>query len=102
MRMTDLTNDPFLLTPSQLAEHVQVSTKTVLRAIARGELRAVQIGQRRAWRICPDDVDAWLETRANRSRSESALKVRPVSVRDALPRRARRLGRPGRLELADL
>ena len=100
--MTDLSSDPFLLTPGQLAEHVQVSSKTVLRAIARGELRAVQIGRRGAWRICPDDVDAWLETRANRPRSESAPTVRRVSARDALPRPARRLGRAGRLELADL
>lgn len=100
--MTDLINEPNLLTPSQLAEHVRVSTKTVMRAIARQELRAVQIGVRGAWRICPDDVEDWLEARANRPRSESVAPVRSAGALGVLPRRARRPGSPGRLELADL
>jgi hypothetical protein len=45
--MTDLVGSSTLLTPSQVAEHVQVSTKTVMRAIARSEFRAAR---RAPWR----------------------------------------------------
>jgi len=100
--LTDPTNVPALLTPSQVAEHVQVSTKTVLRAIARQDLRAAQIGRSRAWRIRPEDVEAWLEARANRPRQDSVAPPRRVNVLEAIPRVRRRRVRSGRLELADL
>ena len=85
--------DP-LLTPSDVAALCQVSPKTVMRAIRSGDLRAARLGKRGAFRISPEDVDAWL------SRNE-------VTPADALangraPRK--RLGRvfePGRLRLPD-
>ena len=54
------------MTVAQVAEICQVHGKTVMRAIMRGELRAVRIGARGAHRIRPADVDAWLESRVVR------------------------------------
>jgi excisionase family DNA binding protein len=51
---------PRLLTPAEVAERCRLSTKTVLRAIRRGDLRASQLGSCRAFRIRPEDVDAWI------------------------------------------
>jgi excisionase family DNA binding protein len=59
--------DP-LLRPSQVAEACQLSTRTVVRAIERGELRASKLAMRGGWRILPLDVDAWLLARSNRRR----------------------------------
>jgi len=100
--MTHSLNDLTLLTPGQVAERVQVSTKTVMRAIARRELRAAQIGIRGAWRISPDDIGEWLESRANRPRARSVTPMTPVAVHEPIPHRSRQRARPGRLELADL
>jgi excisionase family DNA binding protein len=55
-----------LLTVAEVAESCQVHGKTVMRAIARGELRAVRLGARGAYRIRPGDVDAWLDERVVR------------------------------------
>jgi excisionase family DNA binding protein len=57
-----------LLTPQQLADVCQLSTRTVIRAIERGELRASKLATRGGWRIMPADVDAWLIGRSNRGR----------------------------------
>jgi excisionase family DNA binding protein len=53
---------PWLLRPVDVAELCQVSTKTVLRAIRNGRLRAFRLGARGAYRIRPDDVEAWLRS----------------------------------------
>jgi excisionase family DNA binding protein len=53
---------PWLLRPVDVAELCQVSTKTVLRAIRNGRLRAYRLGARAAYRIRPDDVEAWLRS----------------------------------------
>jgi excisionase family DNA binding protein len=53
---------PWLLRPVDVAELCQVSTKTVLRAIRNGRLRAFHLGARGAYRIRPDDVEAWLRS----------------------------------------
>jgi excisionase family DNA binding protein len=50
-----------LLTPADVAERCQISTKTVLRAIHRGQLRATRLGERSAYRMHAADVDAWIE-----------------------------------------
>lgn len=55
--------DP-LLTASDVAALCQVSLKTVMRAIKSGDLRAARLGKRGALRICPADVDAWLDRSA--------------------------------------
>src|SRR5919108_1453088 len=53
---------PWLLRPDDVAELCQVSTKTVLRAIRNGRLRAFRLDARGAYRIRPDDVEAWLRS----------------------------------------
>lgn len=50
-----------LLTPADVAELCQLSTKTVLRAIRAGRLRASRLGEHAAFRVRPEDVDAWIE-----------------------------------------
>ena len=59
-----------LLTPADVAERCQISTKTVLRAIHRGRLRASRLGEHGAYRMHAADVDAWIEA--------SALPAQPV------------------------
>lgn len=50
-----------LLTVADTAKRLNVSRRTVRRLIARGELRAVQLGGRGApVRIDPDELDRWL------------------------------------------
>jgi excisionase family DNA binding protein len=51
--------DP-LLTPSDVAALCQISPKTVMRAIQSGRLPAARLGKRGAFRIVPDDVEAWI------------------------------------------
>ena len=50
-----------LLTPSDIAECCQVSTKTVLRAIGSGRLRASRFGSRGAYRSRAADLEEWLQ-----------------------------------------
>lgn len=49
-----------LLTVGDVAEMCQVHRKTVTRAIRSGRLRAARLGARGAYRLRPDDVDAWI------------------------------------------
>ena len=53
--------DERLLTPGDVAAPCQISAKSVLRAIHRGQLRAYRLGERGAYRLRERDVDAWLE-----------------------------------------
>src|SRR3954452_16469619 len=53
--------DERLLTPGDVAERCQISAKSVLRAIHRGQLRAYRLGERGAYRLRERDVEAWLE-----------------------------------------
>ena len=50
-----------LLTPGEVAELCRLSTKTVLRAIHAGRLRASRLGERAAFRVRLADVEAWIE-----------------------------------------
>lgn len=50
-----------LLTPRDVADRCQLSTKTVLRAIHAGRLRASRLGDQAAFRIRPADVEAWVD-----------------------------------------
>lgn len=50
-----------LLTPREVATRCKVSTKTVLRAIRGGRLRASRLGARGAYRVRPKDLAAWLD-----------------------------------------
>jgi excisionase family DNA binding protein len=50
-----------LLTPSDVADRCQVSSKTVLRAIHGGRLRASRLGELGAYRMREADVEDWIE-----------------------------------------
>jgi excisionase family DNA binding protein len=54
------TNAPEMLRPKRLADELDVSTDAVYRAIRRGELVAVRLGERGALRIPRKAVEAWL------------------------------------------
>src|SRR3954447_25354183 len=72
--------DDRLLTPGDVAERCQISAKSVLRAIHRGQLRAYRLGERGAYRLRESDVDAWLELSIvaplPASRSQAAIVTR--------------------------
>jgi excisionase family DNA binding protein len=57
-----------LLTPTDVAERCQISTKTVLRAIRSGRLCAYRLGARGAYRMRSADVEE-CSTRATSDRS---------------------------------
>jgi excisionase family DNA binding protein len=54
-------SDKQLLKPTDVARRAQISTKSVLRAIKSGRLRASRLGERGAYRIKEVDYDAWIE-----------------------------------------
>lgn len=70
-----------LLTPAEVAHCCQVSTKTVLRAIAAGRLRASRLGRRGAYRVRAADVDAWLDAATLDVTPGAAMSVPKVSRR---------------------
>ncbi len=57
-------NDEKLLTPSNVASRLQVNERTVTQWLRKGHLRGFKVGKE--WRISPDDLQAFLEARANR------------------------------------
>jgi excisionase family DNA binding protein len=81
-----------LLTPSDVADRCQVSTKTVLRAIHRGRLRASRLGEHGAYRIREADAERWIE--------DCVLAVAAPPPADAAPTRAGERAANGRLVLA--
>ena len=85
------------LTVDEVAEFMRVSSKTVMRAIASGQLEASQVTQGRGgWRIRPQAIDAWLDSRSNRTRPERTLaEVRRVKTPSPAPRRPGRVPRSG-------
>ncbi len=54
-------SDETLLKPVDVAKRCQVNTKTVLRAIHAGRLRASRLGESGALRVRPEDVEAWID-----------------------------------------
>ena len=59
-----MTNREKLLTPSHVADHLQVNERTVTQWLRKGHLRGFKIGKE--WRISPDDLQAFLEASANK------------------------------------
>jgi excisionase family DNA binding protein len=57
-------NDKKLLTPTDVANRLQVNERTVCQWLREGRLRGFKIGKE--WRISPDDLQAFLEASANR------------------------------------
>ena len=56
-------NEKKLLTPTDVANRLQVTERTVTQWLRRGHLRGFKIGKE--WRISPDDLQAFLEASAN-------------------------------------
>lgn len=54
-------SDETLLKPVDVAKRCQVNTKTVLRAIHAGRLRASRLGASGALRVRPADMQAWID-----------------------------------------
>lgn len=88
-----------LLTIEQVAERLQVSKRTVRRAIDERGLRAVQVAGRGTWRVRAPDLEDWLEQRTSTQRPLAP--IAPASAVVALTtRRPRRPGN-GRLAVTD-
>ena len=51
--------DEGMLTAEEVAEKFRVSTRTVLRLIDAGQIRAIRVG--RQWRFKKEWVDEWVE-----------------------------------------
>lgn len=85
------------LTVDEVAEFVRVSSRTVMRAIASGQLEASQVTQGRGgWRIRPQAIDTWLDSRSNRTLPGRTLaEVRRVETQAPAPRRPGRVPRSG-------
>jgi excisionase family DNA binding protein len=84
-----------VLTVDQVAERVQLSSKTVMRAIRAGDLEASQLAQSRGgWRIREDSIARWLQARSNRAGGRRLKDVRPVETTG--PRRPSRTSTPVR------
>lgn len=83
------------LTVDEVAELMRVSSKTVMRAIASGHLEASQVTQGRGgWRVRPQAIEAWLDSRSNRARPVRPLdNVRRVETQTPTPRRPGRAPR---------
>ncbi len=56
-------NDEKLLTPTDVANSLQVNERTVTQWLRKGRLRGFKLGKE--WRISPDDLQAFLEASAN-------------------------------------
>ncbi len=56
-------NDKKLLTPTDVANHLQVNERTVTQWLRRGHLRGFKIGKK--WRISAHDLENFLEQSAN-------------------------------------
>ena len=57
-------NDKKLLTPTDVANRLQVNERTVTLWLRKGHLRGFKVGKE--WRISPDDLQAFLEASANK------------------------------------
>ena len=56
-------NEDKLLTPPQVAQHLQVNERTVTQWLRRGHLRGFKIGKE--WRVSTRDLESFLEQSAN-------------------------------------
>ncbi len=56
-------NDKKLLTPTDVANHLQVNERTVTLWLRRGHLRGFKIGKE--WRVSARDLENFLEQNAN-------------------------------------
>ena len=94
LKRMDDTSTTVMYKPAEVAARVQVCTRTVMRAIHRGELRASRLGPR-AYRVRPEDIDAWIvATTVLPAPEPESAHVRPVagelSVTEEMGRRGHR------------
>lgn len=76
-----------VLTVEQVANRVQLSSKTVMRAIHAGDLEASQLTRGRGgWRVYETAINDWLTRRSNRQRATAVPDVRAIEP-PAVPRR---------------
>jgi excisionase family DNA binding protein len=54
-----LSDEKVVFTVEQVAEQLQVHTKTVYRLLDSGELKGIRVG--RVWRITPEALNAFLQ-----------------------------------------
>jgi excisionase family DNA binding protein len=91
-----------ILTLDEVAELVQLSTRTIYRAILAGDLEASQLTQRRGgWRVYESALADWMRKRSNRTRPPRPLAdVRPVEPDELrAPPTIGRLSAGGRLSV---
>ncbi len=62
-------NNNKLLTPTDIANRLQMSERTVTQWLRKGHLRGFKIGKE--WRVSVNDLEALLEASANKPSSES-------------------------------
>jgi len=67
------------MTVDEVALFCGVSTKTVRRAIERGDLEAARLGGRAALRIRPEAIDEWFARRSTRRTVRSVVEAAPIA-----------------------
>ena len=72
-----------LLTPADVAARCQISTKTVLRAIRSGRLRASRLGEHARLPDAPGGLEAWID--GSRSSSRRRASAAEPDAAAALP-----------------
>jgi excisionase family DNA binding protein len=67
------------MTVDEVAVFCGVSSKTVRRAIERGDLEAARLGGYGALRIRPDAIDEWFARRSTRRAVRRAVEAPPIA-----------------------
>ena len=70
--MRDLMTEQILLTPLDVAKHLQMNERTVTQWLRNGHLRGFKIGKE--WRVSDVDLDAFMEASANKPSEATANK----------------------------
>ncbi len=65
-------NDKKLLTPTDVANSLQVNERTVTQWLRKGHLRGFKVGK--GWRVSAQDLTAFLEASANLPSSPTPVK----------------------------
>lgn len=72
------TNASFM-TSADVAEKLKLNQQVVVRKLQTGEIPGYKIGK--DWRISPEQLSAWLETKSNQNRQDPRAKVERVFFR---------------------
>jgi excisionase family DNA binding protein len=86
------------MTVDEVAVFCGVSSKTVRRAIERGDLEAARLGGHGALRIRPEAIDEWFARRSTRRTVRRVVEAAPIApVRASGGRRRQRVPTPLRV-----